>query len=450
MIQDNDDLPPKFTEGVYRTRIKEFSPLQGKPIHLALHFNPKIRAYDQDSLNASLLYDIIAGNERNLFWIDPTRGSIYLEKEIDLEEESLPANTFVLQLEARQYDNPLKRAIARVEIEVLDLNDNAPEFEVDFYNISIVENLPSGFSVLQVNAIDRDQGENSEFYFALENESPSGAFVIEPRSGWLTVRDQELLDRESRNFISMTVHAIEKQKPYDLRDIDSGKVQVEIFLLDSNDNTPEFEMGNLYEFKVDVDAPVGHVVGYVTAKDPDEGRNGMISYELQHPRGSGTIPFKLESHSGALSVAAPLRRGRIAVFVEASDQPINPSERRFSLAVVTIEIVAHVFDGSIDFVGAPYEFWVGADVPVGSSIGQIRTNLGWELEGEVMYDLLHSYAEGVPFAVEERSGIVTVIRDLDDFERNFYEFEAVAAHVRLEFGKTAKHDYQDFFRLGIV
>lgn len=99
------------------------------------------------------------------------------------------------------------------------------------------------------------------------------------------------------------------------------------------------------------------------------------------------------------------------------------------MAVVTIEVVVQHFDGAIDFIGAPYEFWVGSDVPVGASIGQIRTNLDWEYQGDVMYDLLHSYAEGVPFAVEERSGIVTVIRDLDEFNRNFYEFEAVAAYV---------------------
>lgn len=43
-------------------------------------------------------------------------------------------------------DNPLKTATARIEVEVLDLNDNLPEFEVDFYNISIVENLPNGES----------------------------------------------------------------------------------------------------------------------------------------------------------------------------------------------------------------------------------------------------------------------------------------------------------------
>lgn len=82
-------------------------------------------------------------------------------------------------------DNPLKTGVARVEIEVLDLNDNLPEFEVDFYNISIVENLPNGFSVLQIVATDQDQGDNAEFTYQLEDKS--GAFALDSRSGWLTV-----------------------------------------------------------------------------------------------------------------------------------------------------------------------------------------------------------------------------------------------------------------------
>lgn len=405
------------------------------PIHIVLAFKPPIKAYDQDSLNATLIYDIISGNERNLFSVNPANGLIYLNREIDLEEESLPANTFVLQLEARQADSPLKRSLARIEIEIIDLNDNAPEFEVDLYNISIVENLPSGFSVLQVNAIDRDQGENSEFYYHISEEMPAGAFVIDLRTGWLTVRDQELLNREARSSITLTIQALEKQVPYNERESGVGIVEVEVTLLDSNDNTPEFEKGNLYEFKISVDSPIGTVVGHISASDPDEGRNGMILYELQYPRGENSVvPFKLDSNSGALHVAGPLQRGRIAVFIEASDQPANPSERRFSLAVVTIEVYASIAYGGIDFIGAPYEFWVGADVPVGSSVGQIRTNFESyddSVSGDVMYDLLHSYTEGVPFAVEERSGIVTVIQDIDQFVRSLYEFEAVATRVRI-------------------
>lgn len=208
-----------------------------------------------------------------------------------------------------------------MEVEILDLNDNAPEFEVEFYNISIVENLPSGFSVLQVNAIDRDQGENAEFYYNLAEENPAGAFLIDSRTGWITVRDHTMLDREARSSISMIVKAVERITPYDKdRTKDSGKVQVEITLLDSNDNTPQFENGNLYEFKVNVNSAVGTMVGRVIANDPDEGRNGMILYDLQRPKGSGYIPFRLDSNTGSIYVSGPLRKGRLALFIEASDQ----------------------------------------------------------------------------------------------------------------------------------
>ena len=100
------------------------------------------------------------------------------------------------------------------------------------------------------------------------------------------------------------------------------------------------------------------------------------------------------------------------------------------MAVVTLEVVRSPQENFIDFIGAPYEFWVGNDVPIGTSVGQIRTTVDWDTQGEVLYDLLHSYPEGVPFAVEERSGTVTVIRDIVDFDNNLYEFEAVATYEK--------------------
>ncbi|XP_033236535.1 cadherin-89D isoform X1 [Drosophila pseudoobscura] len=440
-VRDVDDLPPKFTEGVYRTKINEFFPMTGVPIRIPLYFAPPIMAFDQDSLNATLVYEIISGNERQLFRVNPHNGVMYLQKEIDLEEESLPGNTFVLQLEARQKDNPLKKALARIEVEVLDLNDNVPEFEADFYNISIVENLPTGFSVLQVNAIDRDQGENSEFLYNLvETKEATGAFRIDSRTGWITVRDDRLLDREQRRSIQLNVEALERNPSYlddkHLKKPGPSRVHVEITLLDTNDNTPKFEHGNLYEFKVPITAPTGYVIGQVAAKDPDDGPNGHLLYELQRPKGSGYIPFRLDNKNGTIFVGGPLRRGRIAVFVEASDQPTNPSERRFSLAVITIEVYATIDDQAIDFVGAPYEFWVGASTPLGTSVGQVRTSLIYDGEDEIMYDLLHTYSEGVPFAIEERSGIITVIRELSEFKRKVYNFEAVANYLFANSTKT--------------
>jgi len=50
-----------------------------------------------------------------------------------------------------------------------------------------------------------------------------------------------------------------------------------------------------------------------------------------------------------------------------------------------------------DFVGAPYEFWVGANVPVGTSVGQIRLNDAVKTN-DLIYDLLHSYEDGGRYA----------------------------------------------------
>ncbi|XP_034250844.1 cadherin-89D [Thrips palmi] len=438
-VLDSDDLSPKFTRELYRTQVTEFYPLTGGKVHKELVFRPAIEAVDQDvAIDAAVRYDIIAGNERRLFRLDPRNGSLFLERELDLDaERTLAGNTFSLTVQAAQVDNPLKAGVARVEVELLDLNDNLPEFEVDLYNISIVENLPNGFSVLQVMATDKDQGDNAFFTYLLED--PLQAFNIDARTGWLTVRDQGRLDREKQPTLTMRVRAKEKTPSVVRGATDSSSsVNVTVTLLDANDNNPSFVPSNLYEFTAYTDAAVGDVIGQVKAMDPDLGRNGMVLYDVQRTGNlsSSALPFAVDAQTGEVSVAdAPLVPGRHALFVEASDQPANPSERRFSLAVVSVDVLkASRRDGQgepgdqvPDFVGAPYEFWVGSNVAIGASVGQIRVT---ETPNRVLYDLLHSYHEGVPFAVEERSGTITVVADMRKFERTLYDFEAVATDSR--------------------
>jgi hypothetical protein len=218
------------------------------------------------------------------------------------------------------------------------------------------------------------------------HEYPHGVFSVDSQSGWITVKDQNLLDREIRTSFTMEIRAVEKVEPYNSRDKSTGTVHVEVSLLDANDNTPQFEFGNLYEFKVDSNAKIGQVVGHVKATDPDEGVNGMITYELQRPPGPDLkthLPFKLNPATGALIVNDKVQKGRIAFFIEASDQPINPSERRFSLAVVTVDVVHQLDEGEIEFLGAPYEFWIGSDASIGTSVGQVKINMDWESNEEV-------------------------------------------------------------------
>lgn len=211
------------------------------------------------------------------------------------------------------------------------------------------------------------------FFYKIFKEDPVGAFNVDPVSGWMTVKNQSLLDREERPTVKLLIQAVEKVKPYNKREITTDStVAVEITLLDANDNSPAFEFGNLYEFKVDVNASVGHVVGRIKATDPDDGQNGKIVYEMKN-RKETAVPFKLDSRTGVLKVAGKMLPGRIALFVEACDQPINLSEQRCSLAVLTLDIVNMADASEIKFMGAPYEFWISTNAPIGSSVGQVRT-----------------------------------------------------------------------------
>lgn len=107
------------------------------------------------------------------------------------------------------------------------------------YNITVIENLPPGFTVLQVFATDSDQGDNAAFKYVLHDDS--GAFKIDPATGWISVKDPTKLDRETTDKIRMQVSTLER-KPNVNPDIGKRKrgTSVEINLLDSNDNTPFF------------------------------------------------------------------------------------------------------------------------------------------------------------------------------------------------------------------
>ena len=111
-------------------------------------------------------------------------------------------------------------------------------------------------------AYDRDQGENAEFTYELRD--PSGAFAVDSNSGWLTVQDQSVLDREKKSFLQMKVLAVEKKasvvKPFN----GSSSVDVEVTLLDANDNNPVFVPSNLMEIVARSDFKVGTIIGQVS------------------------------------------------------------------------------------------------------------------------------------------------------------------------------------------
>ena len=283
-VRDVDDMNPAFTHSVYRIQIPEDYPLTGTipPPRRRVDFSPPIKATDQDTgILAPLEYRITAGNELQFFELDKDTGQLFLAKEID--REVLDTNRFYLDIIAFQQDNELKAANAALEIEILDLNDNRPEFEVERYNMTVIESLPAGFRIMQFTAVDRDQGENAEFSYRLED--PSGAFSLQPEDGQLVLSRPELFDRERMESVVVRVIAVERvasvlplnaERPV-------ASVDVEIHLVDANDNSPVFLPSNVYVFRVgESGGGPNRLVGRVQATDPDLGPNGFIKYQIKN------------------------------------------------------------------------------------------------------------------------------------------------------------------------
>lgn len=64
---------------------------------------------------------------------------------------------------------PSLTGTATVNIEILDVNDNTPTFDLNNFQFMIYENQPIGTAIGNVSASDRDSGTNAEvccrFYY---------------------------------------------------------------------------------------------------------------------------------------------------------------------------------------------------------------------------------------------------------------------------------------------
>jgi len=83
------------------------------------------------------------------------------------------------------------------------------------------------------------------------------------------------LDRERRETHRVTVVAVDGGTP-----ARTGRLDVAVVVLDANDNPPQFVGGTHFEARVEENAPLLRIVFRLTARDPDLGENGRVSYHL--------------------------------------------------------------------------------------------------------------------------------------------------------------------------
>lgn len=192
----------------------------------------------------------------NTFAIHHETGWVTLTGKLDRE---MKANQYLLKVRASDGSHSITTSIT---IDVLDINDNPPQFFETEYVFDIADGSTSGSLVGAVAADDIDgSGLNSQVWYRMKY--PQGTFRIDAETGDITTLiDLTYVDSLSsvENVFMFYVSACDRGDPVLKKD-----VKVTVRVAPANQYKPEFELPE-YSIPVAENSPLQLSVGAVNAR----------------------------------------------------------------------------------------------------------------------------------------------------------------------------------------
>ncbi|XP_078217417.1 protocadherin beta-8 isoform X1 [Callithrix jacchus] len=340
---------------------------------------------------------------------------LVLDKALDREEEP----ELRLTLTALDGGSPSKSGTALVYVEVVDFNDNAPEFEQPFYRVQISEDSPIGFLVVKVSATDVDTGINGEISYSLFQASDeiSKTFKVDSLTGEIRLKKQ--LDFEKLHSYEINIEA---------RDAGgfSGKCTVLIQVMDVNDHAPEVTM-SAFTSPIPENAPET-VVALFSVLDLDSEENGKISCSIQDD-----LPFLLKSsveNFYTLLTERPLdRESRAEYNITITVSDLGTPKRTTQLKMTVL--VSDVNDNAPTFTQSSYTLFVRENNSPALHIGSVSaTDRDSGTNAQVTYSLLPPQDTHLPLAslvsINADNGHLFALRSLDYEALQAFEFRVGA------------------------
>ncbi|XP_068596859.1 protocadherin alpha-C2-like [Brachionichthys hirsutus] len=273
----------------------------------------------------------VVGNKKYLD-INKDTGELFILERID-REFLCPLKTTTscfLRLDAT-IENPVR--MFNIEVEITDINDNAPHFRRGTMHLDISESSPVAERFSLNNAADSDVGTNSVKNYHL---SASEHFSIEIQTGRDGTKFADLilrkaLDREQQAVHDLILTAVDGGVP-----TRTGTASIIVRVLDVNDNAPSFDRDH-YVIDVMENSPTGSLVIKLNATDLDEGSNSdiMYSYSLYTSERTQQM-FSLNPDSGEIRVKEMINYEDLKLYemeVIASDKGPNSLSGQCKLTI---------------------------------------------------------------------------------------------------------------------
>ncbi|XP_041741982.2 protocadherin gamma-C5 isoform X8 [Coregonus clupeaformis] len=264
IVLDINDNNPVFEKSSYKVSLNENTP-QGTSFL-------RVEAKDlDDGPNGEIEYslgDHTAQSIKALFDINPKTGEMYLNGILDYENTP----SYRIEIIAKDKGMPEMEGQCSVQIDIIDVNDNAPQITLTSTPSPVHEDAPKGTVVALISAQDPDSGENGKVALQIP---PGYPFKLEPSfSSHYTLVTNGVLDREMFPEYCIEITATDSGfSPL------SSRKTITVRILDVNDNPPRFP-DNVYTVYVNENNTPGSIICSVSASDMDYGDNAKISYSI--------------------------------------------------------------------------------------------------------------------------------------------------------------------------
>ncbi|KAK5615077.1 Chromodomain-helicase DNA-binding protein, partial [Crenichthys baileyi] len=242
-----------------------------------------------------------------IFIINPVSGQLSVTKPLDREHISnFHLRAHAVDTNGNQVENPTD-----IIINIIDQNDNRPEFMHAIFNGSVPEGSKPGSFVMTVTAVDKDDPKtaNGMLRYKILSQNPQSPsynmFTINNRTGDI-ITVAAGLDREKVPQYTLIIQAtdMEGNPTYGL----SNTATTVIRITDVNDNPPEFTtdafFGEVHENRVNV------IVANLSVTDKDQPLTPawntvyrIISGDLD---GHFSIPTDPTTNEGLITVVKPI------------------------------------------------------------------------------------------------------------------------------------------------
>ncbi|XP_030595516.1 protocadherin alpha-5-like [Archocentrus centrarchus] len=405
-VIDVNDNTPAFSSSLYKVRVKE-NALPGKLVI-------KLNATDLDEgINSKILYSFIKrGNidPSNIFDLNSETGEITVKEELDYEET--PA--YEVRVQATDQGTVPRSAHAKLLIEIIDVNDNAPEISVTSLMTPVKEDAEQGTIVALVTVSDKDGGNNG-----LANCKVVGSVPFKLKSNYKN--DYSLvvdgaLDRETTSVYDVTITATDEGTP----PLSNNKL-ITIHVSDVNDNAPRF-MEPVINVYVKENSPIGSVIHTVNAFDSDLDGHAKLIYTLldSSPRNIPVSSFlNINSDTGDIISLQSFNYEELSTFqfkVQATDSGVPPLSSNVTVNVLILDendnnptiLAPYSEHGSVNSESIPYS------AEVGYFVAKIRA-----VDADSGYNALLSYHLSEPkgnnlFRIGTSTGEIRTKRRMSD------------------------------------